>query len=272
MMQRIITGLVLVAVLGLLLYLGGSAFGLMAMLAICFSVHEEYRALTIAGHRPVSWPTWVAVVLSVPMAHFLGGGALAALLMVTCLLTIAHVLFRSEPRLEDALMSMLPMISILVPGLCVVSITQVQPIAVQRMLLCVMAMVPVLGDTMAYFVGTAIGGPKFCPAVSPNKTVAGAIGGLCGSVVGAGAVGVITFLCCGPETQQLLPAWWQYLLLGILGGAASQLGDLFASLVKRHCGIKDFSNLFPGHGGMLDRVDSMLFMAVVVFCARAMGM
>ena len=57
-------------------------------------------------------------------------------------------------------------------------------------------------------------------------------------------------------------------LLGLVGGVAGQMGDLFASLVKRHCGIKDFSNLFPGHGGMLDRLDSILFMAVVMICYR----
>ena len=62
--------------------------------------------------------------------------------------------------------------------------------------------------------------------------------------------------------------WWQYALLGLVGGVAGQMGDLFASLVKRHCGIKDFSNLFPGHGGMLDRLDSILFMAVVMICYR----
>ena len=59
-----------------------------------------------------------------------------------------------------------------------------------------------------------------------------------------------------------------YPLLGLLGGFVGQMGDLFASLVKRHCGLKDFSNIFPGHGGMLDRLDSVLFMAVLMYCYR----
>ena len=87
-----------------------------------------------------------------------------------------------------------------------------------------------------------------------------------GSLLTTLLVGLIGYLCVSPETRLLLPSWWQYLLIGLIGGVAGQMGDLWASMVKRHCGIKDFSNLFPGHGGMLDRIDSILFMSVVVFC------
>ena len=89
-----------------------------------------------------------------------------------------------------------------------------------------------------------------------------------GRGVAAAAVGVVSLIFCDQATLAQLPTWWQYGLLGLVGGVAGQMGDLFASLVKRHCGIKDFSNLFPGHGGMLDRLDSILFMAVVMICYR----
>ena len=59
-----------------------------------------------------------------------------------------------------------------------------------------------------------------------------------------------------------------YPLLGLIGGFTGQMGDLFASLVKRHCGLKDFSSVFPGHGGVLDRLDSVLFMSVLMYCFR----
>ena len=63
---------------------------------------------------------------------------------------------------------------------------------------------------------------------------------------------------------------FMYLLVGLLGGFAGQVGDLFESMVKRHCGIKDFGTIFPGHGGMLDRLDSIFFTCIIVYSYRAL--
>ena len=62
-----------------------------------------------------------------------------------------------------------------------------------------------------------------------------------------------------------IPPFWHFPILGLLGGVAGQMGDLFASLIKRHCGIKDFSNIFPGHGGMMDRLDSVYWSTVIMY-------
>ena len=108
------------------------------------------------------------------------------------------------------------------------------------------------GDTGAYYVGSTLGHRKLYPVVSPNKSVEGSIGGLAGSLVGA-LIASRTFFpeltiadCCGTA-----------LLLGLMG----QLGDLFESLLKRSCGVKDSGSIIPGHGGILDRLDSILFAA-----------
>ena len=227
-----------------------------------------HQALAKAGHRPVTWPTYLAMVLSIPIAQIFGPKTVVPILMGSCLITIICIIFRDEPTLEDILMSLIPLFSVVLPGLCIISLAQVEPLSVQRTLIGVLLVVPVLGDTCAFFVGSRMKGPKLCPAVSPNKTISGAIGGLIGSVCGCMLVCLISYLICAPTTHPFLPTWWQYLLLGLVGGVASQMGDLFASMVKRHCGIKDYSNLFPGHGGMMDRLDSILFMSVVVYCFR----
>ena len=66
------------------------------------------------------------------------------------------------------------------------------------------------------------------------------------------------------------PPFWADMAVGLIAGLAGQLGDLFASMVKRHCRIKDFSHIFPGHGGMLDRMDSIVFAMIVIYCYAAM--
>ncbi len=106
-------------------------------------------------------------------------------------------------------------------------------------------------DIGAYFAGRAIGGPKLAPRASPNKTWAGLIGGMVSAGVVGGAVALAGSL--GPA--------WMLAVLAALVGAWSQAGDIAESMVKRHFGVKDMSNLIPGHGGILDRVDGLLFAA-----------
>jgi len=106
------------------------------------------------------------------------------------------------------------------------------------------------GDTAAYFAGRSLGKHKLHPKVSPKKTIEGAVGGLVGSV-GAG------FLMVG-LLDLPLPAW-KTALFAVAGGALAQLGDLSESLVKRACGVKDSGTILPGHGGMLDRTDGVIF-------------
>lgn len=117
-------------------------------------------------------------------------------------------------------------------------------------------------DMGAYFVGVSIGKTKLCPEISPNKTVEGALGGIISSVV----VTLIITLCFG-YFNKILPT----LLLTIPLCAAGMAGDLFASIIKRKSGIKDYGNLIPGHGGILDRVDSVLFISPLVYCLLVLG-
>lgn len=267
MKQRVLTGALLALTALVLLWIGGVVLSVAAAAAICVGIYEEFHALAQAGHRPVSWPTWMGLALIV----LLGGGKIVLpLMLIVCLMTLACVIFRQNPLLEDAAMSLLPLFTVLLPGMCVISLIYVEPRQLQWTLLALIVAVPCLGDIFAMQVGGRVRGPKLCPAVSPNKTISGAVGGLCGSLLAAIVVGVVAAALCRSAAREMLPAWWEYLLLGLVGGAVSQIGDLCFSLIKRHSGIKDYSHLFPGHGGMLDRLDSILFMALVVFCYYVM--
>ncbi len=122
-----------------------------------------------------------------------------------------------------------------------------------------------LTDTCAYFVGTYLGKHKLCPDISPKKTVEGAIGGVIGGGLSFVVYGIIvntfftSYLNGGSFNLILL------FLLGVIASIVSQVGDLTASAIKRQFGIKDFGNIFPGHGGMLDRCDSIILVAPIIF-------
>ena len=115
-------------------------------------------------------------------------------------------------------------------------------------------------DTCAYFAGRAFGRHKLAPKVSPNKTVEGAVGGLLGSVLG----GVLFAWALGRWSGAAAFGCGFMLLLALFCGAVAQLGDLSFSLIKREFGVKDYGRVFLAHGGVLDRFDSVLFVAPVV--------
>jgi len=115
-------------------------------------------------------------------------------------------------------------------------------------------------DAGAYFTGLAMGKKKVFPHVSPKKTVEGCIGGL--------AIGTLAILIFGVIivfTTLNIVVFWALIIYGIIGSVLSQLGDLAFSLVKREFDIKDYGRLIPGHGGMLDRFDSMIFAAPAMY-------
>ncbi|MCM1305737.1 MAG: phosphatidate cytidylyltransferase [Bacteroides sp.] len=145
--------------------------------------------------------------------------------------------------------------------------------------------VPIIGsDTFAYFVGSLIGGKKLCPSISPKKTVAGAVGGLIGGMVVAilfwvvfeyvGSIAPTFAEGCNyvPFISRSDGGWmWKsaliYLAIGLICGAISEIGDLAASSIKRAIGIKDYGKIFPGHGGFMDRIDSVMYCLVVLLIA-----
>ncbi len=131
--------------------------------------------------------------------------------------------------------------------------------------------VPWLADSGAYFAGMLFGKHKLCPTVSPKKTIEGAVGGLICGALGAVLIGYIFSLIYAADMSiggevirckfELLPL----IIVGLINPIISIFGDLTFSVIKRACGIKDFGSIMPGHGGLLDRFDSVIFCTPLVF-------
>ena len=116
--------------------------------------------------------------------------------------------------------------------------------------------VVIAGDTAAYYVGKASGRHKLAPSISPGKTMEGALGGLAGNLL----IGIMFKMCCFSEF-----GWGGWIALVIVVGVSGQAGDLFESMLKRSVRLKDSGKILPGHGGLLDRIDALLFSAPTLY-------
>jgi phosphatidate cytidylyltransferase len=172
----------------------------------------------------------------------------------SCLFLSAALVYRTAIDMHTASNKLLNIIAgfiyLALPAVCLLNFSFIQFEGTQRaaqIYFCLMTVL--LGDTGAFFVGTKFGKHKLIPKVSPKKSVEGAFGGLAFSGISA--------VACSSFFHLPFP-WWYCLIVGILTGVAGQIGDLMESAFKRAGGYKDSGNLLPGHGGFLDRIDSLI--------------
>lgn len=131
-------------------------------------------------------------------------------------------------------------------------------------------LIPIFTDTFAMLTGSVIGGKKLCPKISPNKTISGAVGGVLWCMLFCACL-YLVFGCVSSfqPVMQIFPVW-AYLMVVFLGSILAQCGDLFESIIKRRAGVSDSGKFLPGHGGLLDRIDSHIFMAPYIFLVLAL--
>lgn len=267
--SRVITSVLFIPVLVLLAWLGGIAYLLFAIAAIALMLGEFYDMMVQKGLSP-HWKSGFLAALLLPLGLYsrLRAGRVeewhAGGLLTLLLFAIFLAELRRGTGRQAAVNTSATLLGVLYVGWLGSHLAGLRELA------------PVLGhpyawgmsfallpfflawscDTAAYAVGRAVGRRKLAPALSPKKSVEGAIGGLAASV----AAGVIAHLWFASYLT-LLDA----LVLGALVGFFAQIGDLVESLLKRDAATKDSSELIPGHGGALDRFDSVLFAAPIVY-------
>ena len=212
-------------------------------------------------------------IIVFPIATFCGATYAFVVIAIYGMLTVALSVFAfKDATLESVGLTML---SVFYPTGLILPLVAVNLMSFEALLL-VFAVSP-LCDTMAYFVGSALRGKKLCPDISPNKTISGAIGGIVGGAIGGVAVYFFSnwLYSAGilAGTAFTVGALWAdviiFIVAGALFAALTELGDLAESVIKRKLGIKDMGKLFPGHGGMMDRIDGLSFVspvAALIFC------
>lgn len=259
MLQRFITGVVSAALLIAVLMLRGWVFDIAIMLVALFGCYEMERAFLRAGLQPARWTVYGIALLMLPAYLLIGIVAVYVLSCGATMIIMLQIALRKHPRWKDMAASLNILISVPIPLSMLFPLIRIQPDPLGVLLVFSVFVIALVGDIFAYFVGVTVGVHRMSPELSPKKTWEGSAAGLLGSLVGA------VLLCMSGGAVAPMPPVWHFVILGLVGGVAGQMGDLTASLIKRFCGIKDFGTLFPGHGGMMDRVDSVLFVIYVIF-------
>jgi len=235
----------------LLILLVGAAAALGAL--------EFYRLGTHAGARPLTVFGVIWAVLFVVAALFDVDWATGSLLASAAVLPLIWlVIFRRDNWLQSWGWTLA---GTLYMGWMLGHYVALRQLDHGRELVILAVFTTFACDTSAFFVGRAWGRHQMAPTISPHKTWEGAIGGFVGAV--AAALALRSLLSLGDWSLPL--NYVEAIAVGCLIGVAAQLGDLLESLLKRRAGVKDSGNLIPGHGGVLDRIDSLVFTGVIVY-------
>ncbi len=275
-MKRIVTGVVTAALAAAIVLYLEPVYFVAAATATMVLAAAEYGALVrrIVGSRALAWALWLAIGavaaacangnglidLPLPAGPTRAGVWFAVAALVLALALAVGLGNRANVR-DRLLTSSLFAFGVLWLGLFLVAAIDLH--AGSPALLFWILAVASLGDVGAYYGGRRLGRRPLAPVLSPKKTVGGAVSGLLASV----AAGVAVFLVWrGPDSLGIdIPA------MALLCGAVAQVGDLVASLLKRAVEVKDTGGLLPGHGGLLDRLDSVLLAAPVFYVAVQAG-
>ena len=256
MLKRALTGAALIAVLvGVLLFLPKICTAVLVSLMVVVAAHELLWTTKLLEKRCLVVYAQLAAVFVVWWCYFgmAYPWALGAVLVFTAL--CFSELLRSHGKLPFQQVAVTMTAGLLIPFL-LSALVRIVLMDSGRYLIPAPFVMAFMTDTGAYLVGCAIGKHKLCPIISPKKTVEGLCGGILGGIVGMLLYGIVLRSAFGFTVNFLFAA-----VYGVIGAAAATFGDLMFSVIKRQTGIKDYGKLLPGHGGILDRFDSVTMVA-----------
>lgn len=269
MKTRIISAIVAIVLLAAIVYMGSVAIGLAVFILALIGIYEFYRALAKGGFKPIYAAGFLACLLLLYLAvsgtlpDISGAmGDNAALLTVAMGVFVLLVLLFSLLIFSNGKYSVAD-ISVTMFGIIYVVflfsfVTLTRNLGNGYLYIWLIFIGAWATDIFAYFTGVTIGKTKILPKVSPKKSLEGCIGGVVGCIV--------VMLLFGLYFNNVLGVpLYHFAILGGICGVVSQIGDWAASAVKRAVNIKDYGSIMPGHGGVLDRLDSILFIGPAVY-------
>lgn len=245
---RTISGLIGVLILILIASQGGVVLDVGILFISIIGVYEFYKAINKSGHKPIKFLGYIfCVLLFLENLNVIWSSLDFSLfiILITCLLLMV---VNNKVTILDVAYTLM--------GILYVPFLMFHITYLDNTKYIWLIFITAWGtDTFAYIFGNLFGKNKLCPNLSPNKTIEGSLGGIGGSLL-------LTIIF---SIYFKLNPMWKMILLSIIASIIAQLGDLTASKIKRITGIKDYGYIMPGHGGILDRFDSILFTAPVVY-------
>ncbi|MFQ5480112.1 MAG: phosphatidate cytidylyltransferase [Thermodesulfobacteriota bacterium] len=257
MLKRVATAFILIPLVLALVLFAPRVLILAVVLVLTFIALLEYNKLTALIYSGGGQGVFAALIgLIFTFCVYFTGLALSSALLIAALFIFLFMALAGAPDMRSAVQEAV----FKTAGLIYISLPLSYFILLAdapqgRLWILFFLIVIWCNDSLAYVFGRAFGSHKLCPSISPGKTIEGALGG-----IGSGIVAALVFNAAAPLT-----GYGAVILLALITGCLGIMGDLFESILKRGAGVKDSGTILPGHGGILDRIDSLLFSLPVIY-------
>lgn len=244
---RVLSGIIGILLLFFLVNKGGLYLALSICLLSLIGLNEFYKAIKNMGHKPMENIGYIAT-LGIFLSSFFERISVAFILSAVMISMLTILVFKKSTKVIDIGLTLL---SVLYIPFFLFHIYYLDG----SKYIWLVFIIAFGTDTFAYLSGNLLGKRKLSPNISPNKTIEGSLGGIMGSV----------FCTTVYSIYYKLSPLWKLALLAVIASIFSQIGDLVASKIKRWAKIKDYGNIMPGHGGVLDRFDSIIFSSPIIY-------